>query len=181
MAGRQKKGDGFTDAAEVRFVEAQAAPATGIEAHGEEICRGLSAGEPLAEICRRLNIGRSTVYEWIKKDPAFADEMEQARRDGFDAIAYRVRRTARGKTEEQGGDSTGDVQRDKLIIETDLKLLAKWHPAAYGDRVAVDHSGGLEIKGDPSPEEVAARLAAILEVARRRRDSQGPAEQADEG
>lgn len=144
--------------------------ANSIEAHGEEICRALSVGEPLAEICRRLNIGRSTVYDWIKADPDFAARMDDARRDGYDAIAYRARRTARGKTEEEGGESSGDVQRDKLIIDLDLKLLAKWHPVQYGDRVSVDHSGGLEVRGERTPEEVAARMAAILEAARRRRD-----------
>jgi hypothetical protein len=40
-----------------------------------------------------------------------------------------------------GGESTNDVQRDKLIIETDLKLLAKWNPKKYGDKVNVEATG----------------------------------------
>ena len=31
------------------------------------------------------------------------------------------------------------VQRSKLRIETRLKLLAKWDPRRYGDRLALDH------------------------------------------
>lgn len=65
--------------------------------------------------------------------PAFSADIARARLDGFDAIARRARLTARGK-----GDSSGDVQRDKLIVETDLKLLAKWDPKRYGDRINVD-------------------------------------------
>jgi hypothetical protein len=43
---------------------------------------------------------------------------------------------------EEGGDSSGDVQRDKLIVETDLKLLAKWNPR-YRDNHVVEHQGGV--------------------------------------
>jgi hypothetical protein len=52
-------------------------------------------------------------------------------------IAARTRETARGF-----GDSSGDVQRDKLIIETDLKLLAKWDPKRYGDRLDLGNADG---------------------------------------
>jgi hypothetical protein len=45
--------------------------------------------------------------------------------------------TARGKDAQDGGDSSGDVQRDKLIVDTDLKLLAKWDPRRYGERQLV--------------------------------------------
>lgn len=60
---------------------------------------------------------------------------------GYDAIADRVRKTARGKIEADGGESSGDVQRDKLIIDTDLKLLAKWDPKRYGEKVTQEHVG----------------------------------------
>ena len=65
--------------------------------------------------------------------PAFSADIARGRLDGFDAIARRARLTTRGK-----GDSSGDVQRDKLIVETDLKLLAKWDPKRYGDKISVD-------------------------------------------
>lgn len=65
--------------------------------------------------------------------PEFSSAIARSRLEGFDAIARRARQTARGR-----GDSTQDVQRDKLIVETDLKLLAKWDPKRYGDRLNVD-------------------------------------------
>ena len=65
--------------------------------------------------------------------PELASAIAQARLEGFDAIARTARETARGR-----GDSTKDIQRDKLIVETDLKLLAKWDPKRYGDRINVD-------------------------------------------
>lgn len=102
----------------------------------DEIARRLSEGEPLAQICRDDGMpDRTTVYRWGEADPEFAQHIARARDNGHDVIAARLRDTARGN-----GDSTGDVQRDKLIIETDLKLLAKWDKR-YGDRVNHEHSG----------------------------------------
>jgi hypothetical protein len=112
----------------------------------DEIVRRLSDGEPLAVICRDAHMpDRTTVYDWQAGDDALSRRIACAREDGFDAIALRARQTIRGKLEVEGGESTGDVQRDKAIVETDLKLLAKWDPRRYGDKVA--HVGGGE--GDP--------------------------------
>jgi hypothetical protein len=38
-----------------------------------------------------------------------------------------------------------EVAWRKLQIETRLKLLAKWNPRKYGDRVGIDHAGGVSI------------------------------------
>ena len=104
----------------------------------DELLARLAGGECLAEICRddRMPAVR-TVSHWKDADPAFKAGFARAREDGFDAIAARTRMTARGRGADAGGDSAGDVQRDKLIIETDLKLLARWDPKRYGDRLAL--------------------------------------------
>lgn len=113
---------------------------------GEEICRRLSEGEPLRAILRSDDKWPSprTISNWRKAHPAFDEAFLQARDDGYDAIAERVRMTARGKSEDAGGDSSGDVQRDKLIVDTDLKLLAKWDPRRYGEKLDLNHGGKVE-------------------------------------
>lgn len=112
------------------------------EATATQICERLSTGEPLAAICRDEGMPAvRTVSDWKKAHETFSADFARARDEGYDAIAQRTRLTARGKTEDEGGDSSGDVQRDKLIIETDLKLLAKWSKK-YGDKV--QHVGGDE-------------------------------------
>ncbi len=113
----------------------------------DEICQRLSKGEPLAVICRDEGMPNDdTVRNWADADAVFSRSIARARESGHDAIAARTRLTARGKTEESGGDSSGDVQRDKLIIETDLKLLAKWDPKRYGERVEQVHSGEVGVR-----------------------------------
>ena len=100
-----------------------------------EIVKRLSDGEPLEVILRSdKKFPSSTTFRaWAAARPELASAIAQARLEGFDAIARTARETARGR-----GDSTKDIQRDKLIVETDLKLLAKWDPKRYGDRINVD-------------------------------------------
>lgn len=104
------------------------------EAVIETVLEGVAKGETLSELCRQQQIGRRTWYDWMDEDANLSARFARARREGFDAIAERAMRTARGKEEADGGESTKDIQRDKLIIETDLKLLAKWDPKRYGEK-----------------------------------------------
>lgn len=109
------------------------------------ICNRLAMGEPLAIIQADLGIPGETITSWRKTDPDIAKQFHDARDLGFDVIAHGTRETARGR-----GDSTNDVQRDKMIIENDLKLLAKWDPRRYGDKhiIAGDPENPLVMKRD---------------------------------
>ncbi|HEX4197520.1 MAG TPA: hypothetical protein VHZ26_08760 [Caulobacteraceae bacterium] len=129
------------------------------------LCVRLAAGEPLSLACRDPSSpDEAAVREAMAARPEVAAAIAAARDAGFDAIAVRVRETARG-----AGDSTDNVARDKLIIDTDLKLLAHWDPRRYGDRPSADPAS--EPAQDPAwpDHETAARLAAILEAAKIRK------------
>jgi hypothetical protein len=93
------------------------------------ILERIAEGEPLAQICRDPAMPcMSAVNNWRRADPEFDGDFARARECGHDVIATRVRDVARG-----GDGSSGDVQRDRLIVETDLKLLAKWDKR-YSDK-----------------------------------------------
>ena len=122
------------------------------------IVDGLSEGQPLAVICRREGYPHpSTVRDWMAADEEISRDIARGRELGWDEIAHRARLTARGE-----GDSKQDVQRDKLIIETDLKLLAKWDKR-YGDKVTQEISGPdggpVEFRGTES--ELDAKILAL--------------------
>ena len=103
----------------------------------ETIIERVALGEPLAKICREHAMpNRRSFYDWIEKHPDIAPRFAHAREVGYDCIADDARLVAKG----MDGYSTGDVQRDKLIIETDLKLLSKWSPR-YADKQKVEISG----------------------------------------
>ena len=102
-----------------------------------ELLDRLSAGETLMGICRDEHMPvRQSWYGWMEQDADLFGRIQRAKEKGCDAIAEHTREIARGR-----GESSGDTQRDKLIIETDLKLLAKWMPRRYGDRQMVEQSG----------------------------------------
>lgn len=123
------------------------------------ICGRLATGEPMTVICRDLGVPVRTVNDWRQQDADIAARFDEARDMGGDSIAWRARQTARGKGDGHGGDSTGDVQRDKLIIDTDLKLLAKWDPRRYGDKVQLADADGNKL---PAHQMSDAELAAII-------------------
>ena len=125
----------------------------------------LETGEPMAVICRDEGMPSVvTVWDWEQKHTDIAEGIARARLRGFDAIAANSRLTAQGIV----GYSSGDVQRDKLIVDTDLKLLAKWDPKRYGDRTTHEIEGRLETQGSLADHEAAAKLAAILEAVKKR-------------
>lgn len=136
----------------------------GVKEHNREailakILPRLADGEPLSVICRDIGFERRTVNKWRQEDPDIDERMQEAKDDGYDAIAMRAARTARGE-HRKGKDSMTCVQRDKLASETDLKLLAKWDPKRYGDRMALTgaEGGAIQIDSHVSADQAAAVL-----------------------
>ena len=99
----------------------------------------ISNGRPLREWCRQPEHPEwRTVYDWMDKDEAFAARIARAREDGHDVIADKCIELA----DTVPSDQT-EVAWRRLQIETRLKLLAKWNPKKYGDRMDLGHEGGI--------------------------------------
>lgn len=112
------------------------------------ICERLADGEPLRQICRDESMPAwRTVYDWKDAHADFAARIVRAREAGHDAIAQQCLEIA----DETGNDTlitengeranTEWISRSKLRIETRLKLLAKWDPKRYGDKLDLNHGG----------------------------------------
>lgn len=113
-----------------------------------EIVERLSLGEPMAVICRDDHMPTDrTVRNWMTADPDFASAIAGARASGFDVLAAQCLQIADtplqgqetvtkadGAIEVREGDMLG---HRKLQIETRLKLLAKWDPKRFGERLAL--------------------------------------------
>ena len=128
----------------------------------DEICDRISKGEPLAAICRDEHMPSDrTVRNWQKSNEAFSSAIAGARETGFDVIAAECldiadetgRDTIYGKEGEER-PNTEWISRSKLRIETRLKLLAKWDPKRYGDKLDLKHSGGISINITPDDAEL---------------------------
>jgi len=130
-----------------------------------EICERIADGTPLRVICREEGKPNwRTVYLWLEDDPGFAAHIARARDLGHDAIAEDALIIAdtpqEGVRYENGPLGMKEVREDmlghrKLQIETRLKLLAKWSPKKYGEKV--DH---ISSDGSMSPNPTTIELVA---------------------
>lgn len=131
----------------------------------DEICERISNGENLRAICRDEHMPTwRTIYDWMGAHPDFASAIARARELGADAIAESIVDIVDEQPSriysENGGDRVdpGYVAWQKNRAEQRLKLLAKWQPKKYGDKIGVEHSGHIETLTD---EQIEAKIAAL--------------------
>jgi transposase-like protein len=115
----------------------------------DRICQALSEGTTLSEVCREIGIDRTIVYDWMKERDILAQRIARARELGEDAIADEALQIANtpttGTTRVYKNGELAEVREEdmiahrKLQIETRLKLLAKWNPKKWGERIT--HAG----------------------------------------
>lgn len=134
----------------------------------QEIIRRLSTGEPLEVICRSVGMPCvSTVHLWREKDKEFAGHFARARAEGYDAIAADALAIADNSTRDTLETPSGPkmdsewVARSRLRVDTRLKLLAKWYPAKYGDK--------LDVTGIPAGQSVNIVMPIRERIARLKR------------
>lgn len=140
----------------------------------KEICKRLANGEPLRQICRDDHMPHWVqIYEWMGKDDLMGGDgvglslaIAKAREVGQDAIAEQIwidMNTPPERILSEGGDrvDSGFVQWQKARAEIGLKLLAKWNPKRYGDRVALagDASSPIKVEAEVQASKL---LEAIL-------------------
>jgi hypothetical protein len=133
------------------------------EALALSVCKRLE-DEPhlgLSEILRQAGIARTTFRDWRAAHPELDAAYKDAKEVGYEALAQQCLGIADDRTDDYVDTEAGPmlnrehVQRSKVRIDTRLKLLAKWYPERYGERLAVDHG-------------VQSNLAERLKAARER-------------
>lgn len=140
------------------------------QAKADEIVRRVSEGVPLAQVCRDMKMGLTTWYKWTYARPELQKSIARAREAGYDMIAADALRIAdtpiegvetttdeKGTTEKRG-DMLG---HRKLQVDTRLKLLAKWDPKRYGEKLALGGAEDLPPIKTMTDEQLAARVAAL--------------------
>lgn len=150
------------------------------------ICEQLSDGIPLRQICRD-NDGFpawQTVYDWMYRDDALGENgvglsraIGRARDIGYDAIAedclHIADNTEMGQKQVLTDDGASTTIEDmlghrKLRIETRLKLLAKFHPTKYGDKLGVHGvEGAAPIKTEDTSASAFLDIIKNIEMTKR--------------
>ena len=129
----------------------------------EQVVVWLASGKTLRDFCRLPGMPHySTIYDWLDKDDEFTQRFARARATGEDVISQECLSIADDDTRDVSGEleipNGVAVQRDKLRIDTRLKLLAKWSPKKWGDKVQTEICGpnggaiGIQLVNDiPRP------------------------------
>jgi len=135
------------------------------------ICIGLSEGMSLRQILKADTTGvlpaQSTVYEWLIRQPAFAEQYARAREEQADTNADEILEIA-DEYPPKFTDDKGRVYLDQTYIQWQKQRIEarKWtamklKPKKYGDRVALEGvEGGAAIKTED------ANASKFLEVIR---------------
>lgn len=117
----------------------------------------ISEGKTLREFCRQEGMpSYRAIYRWLEDDEEFASRFAQARDIGADVIAEEALAIINEEaelcvTENSTRRDAAHVAWLKNRAEFRLKLLAKWNPKKYGDKLDVTSKGeqvGLAINID---------------------------------
>ena len=114
------------------------------------------AGQSLREVCRREDMpSRSTVQSWLAKHEEFSDQYARAcqirQEELFDEIFEIADDGSNDWMDRQVGDQTVEVvnqeaiQRSKLRIDTRKWALSKMNPKKYGEKLDLNHEGGISV------------------------------------
>ncbi|MGH8158378.1 MAG: hypothetical protein ACREPQ_09670 [Rhodanobacter sp.] len=140
-----------------------------------KICERLATGkESFTAICKDLGTSRKTVNGWCKEDKAIAEQIQDAKDDGDEAIEYECldisddnqgdyKLELRGRGEEVVVVDKEAVLRSKLRVDTRLKLLAVRNPTRHGARIHQTITGPND-----GPLQVADASAKLLDLLDRR-------------
>lgn len=119
----------------------------------DQIIEWISNGKTLRAFCRQEKMPNwNSVYDWMEEDAEFAKRFAHARDRGADAIAQETIDIMDEEPErdQHGRRDPGYIQWQKARVDTRLKLLAKWNPKKYGDRIEVAGDAENPIKTDIS-------------------------------
>ena len=154
----------------------------------QEMCNRLAEGEPLRQICRTEGFPAwQTVYDWMYRDDALGEKgvglsgaIARARELGYDAMAeecliiadnHQLGMKEITTVDAKGNESVSYSREDmlghrKLQIETRLKLLAKFNPKKYGDRLALagDASSPIKIEAQVEADNFLATILKNTEL-----------------
>ena len=117
----------------------------------DSIVDWIAAGKTLREFCRQDGKpSHDAVYDHEKNREEFKQRIARAREIGEDVIAQECLEIADDGTndwiETKFGPQVNQehIQRSRLRVDTRLKLLSKWNPRKYGDKI--EHTGELGIR-----------------------------------
>lgn len=126
----------------------------------DEILDRLAHGEPMARICDDDHMPSfKTVWTWEEDDEEFRKLSARARRHGTHFLADECLSIS-----DEDAEDSAAIQRNRLRVDTRLRLIGKWNRKDYGDKQEIEHSG--EVRNQVSLEGLTPAQKAALASAR---------------
>lgn len=121
------------------------------KAIADSICEQIARGMSLASICKQAGMPpASTFRTWVIDDvDGLSARSARAYELGHDAIAddcLRIADEMPTMNPVTGAYDNGAVQHKRLMIDTRMRLLGKWSPKKYGDKIDLNHTGKVGIE-----------------------------------
>jgi hypothetical protein len=128
-------------------------PSTYTEETAALICARIAEGETLTAICAADGMpDRVTVWRWTEANESFRNAYARAKEARVERMADEILHiaddaTADIRTTDDGAEVVDHehIQRSKLRVDTRKWLLAKLAPKKYGERVDLNHAGGVSV------------------------------------
>ena len=113
-----------------------------------EILNRIAHGESVRSILSEEHMpSQPTFYSWITDDTEFSKKYARAREIAAD-VAFDVMQEIADEANNE------NVQVAKLRIDTWKWRLARQSPRKYGDRQAIEHTGGFHVSFDEAARDV---------------------------
>lgn len=119
------------------------------------ICARIADGESLRSVCRDEAMpDKSTVFDWLRIHPEFADQYARAKEESADTHADDILEIADDGTNDwmERQDAEGrkfydlngeNIQRSKLRVDTRKWIASKLKAKKYGERI--EHAGEVTL------------------------------------
>lgn len=113
------------------------------EIHTDElalrVCGELALGKSLRTVCEIDGMPSiSTIFKWLHERPEFSKQYARAKEEAAELFSEDMLEIA--------DSSSGDVQRDRLRVDTRKWIASKLKPKKFGDKVEQQISGTLELR-----------------------------------
>ncbi len=108
----------------------------------------LSEGETLKQIAKDWEVPYGRLAQWVIEDRERSEQYNVALKIWADSLAQECLAISDEQAEVEKRDGTTfdpDVPRDKLRIDTRLRLAGKWDRNRYGEQTKLEHSGSLSL------------------------------------
>jgi len=112
-----------------------------------KVCELVAEGQSLRAACEAVGVKNPTFLLWCDKDAALAEQYARAREKGIDAEFERLQEAVEEPPERgpSGGVDAGWVAWKRLQVDTKKWALSKKAPKKYGDKLDIEHKGGLSV------------------------------------